>query len=787
MRILLISWYFPPGNDVAALRTGAMAEYLESAGHVVHVLTADRDHVDPSLKVPVADSKITRTRWFDVDHRKMMPRSEPDADAETTNAAATSARKMGGKLRTGAASFYYNLIHTPDRQVGWLPYAIAAGKKIIRRHGIDLIYASAPPFTGYLAARALGRRFSIPWIAEYRDGWSRYFYVPRPPWRQWIDEKMENRTLAGAAGIVAVAESWGEYYRKRFNKPTLAVPNGFDTHTLASGAVAQQPGEPVVITYMGVLYQGLRDPSLLYQALAQSRLDPSDIQLHYYGPSEDEVMPLARLYDVARFIRVKPRVAFAESVEIQRGSDVLLLLQAPVDERNVPAKLFEYFAARRQILGVGLDNGEPARLVNERNAGFYHSEPAAMAAKLRQWVEEKRRTGIVAPPPLDAVAGLSRIEQFAKLEEFVSRIGRQQPYQAPNVVVMRRTATKSMREPAHFGPHRPCVITTVDAEEEFDWLKPLSRESRKVDSMSEQHVLHRIYHRYDIVPMYFVTYPIVTQPEGSQFICECLRAGKCEVGSQLHPWVTPPYDEVVNAYNSFAGNLPEALEYAKLKTLTEAIVERFGARPTAYRAGRYGVGPNTAKALRALGYRVDSSVVPEFSYHHDGGPTFFGKPTRPYWLDAHKRMLELPLTSTYVGRLTGGAPPWLKFADGLFEDDERHTLSRALMARSGLLERIRLTPEGTRVSDAKRLVRALLKRGTRIFTLSYHTPSLVPGNTPYVRSAADRERFLDWFDEFYDFFCGELGGVPATVSEVYEMARSARADEVASVASTALP
>ena len=783
MKILLISWYFPPGNDVAALRTGAMAEYLEKAGHVVHVLTADRDHADASLIVPVAESRVTRTRWFDVDHRRTVPR----LDGEPAGAVLPPVKKKAGKLRSGASSFYYNLIHTPDRQVGWLTYAIAAGKQIIRRHGIDLIYASAPPFTGYLAAHALGRRFSIPWIAEYRDGWSRYFYVPRPGWRQWIDEKMENRALADTAGIVAVTESWAEYYRQRFGKPTVAIPNGFDAHTLASGTIAPRPDEPVTITYMGVLYEGLRDPSVLYQAIARSGLAPGDVQVHYYGPTEDEVMPLAKLHGVADFVRVMPRVTFTQSVDIQRTSDVLLLLQAAVDARNVPAKLFEYFAARRPILGVGLDNGEPARLISERKAGFYRSDPAAMAEQLRAWVDEKRRTGVVLPPPLDSVAGLSRAEQFDKLEEFISRVRKPELYQVPNVVVMRRAAASAKGQPANFNVQRPCIVTTVDAEEEFDWLKPLSRESRSVNSMSEQYVLHRIFYRYDVVPIYFVTYPIVTQHEGYAFLSECQRIGKCQIGSQLHPWVTPPYDEVVSAFNSFAGNLPETLEFAKLKTLTEAITDRFGVRPTAYRAGRYGVGPNTVKALRNLGYRVDSSVVPEFSYHHDGGPTFFGRPTRPYWLDAEKRVLELPLTSTYVGRLTGGAPPWVKFANGLFENDERHTVSRALMARSGLMERIRLTPEGTKVSDAKRLVRTLLKRGTRVFTLSYHTPSLVPGNTPYVRSPADRERFVDWFDEFYDFFLGELGGVPATVSEVYELARSTRADEITSSVSAALP
>jgi hypothetical protein len=171
------------------------------------------------------------------------------------------------------------------------------------------------------------------------------------------------------------------------------------------------------------------------------------------------------------------------------------------------------------------------------------------------------------------------------------------------------------------------------------------------------------------------------------------------------------------------------------------------------------------KTLAALGYRVDSSVVPEFSYHSSGGPTFFGRPTTPYWLDAGRQVLELPLTSTHIGRLADESRRHL--ANGLFENDARYALSRSLLARTGLMERIRLTPEGTDVSDAKRLVRALLKRGTRVFTLSYHTPSLQPGNTPYVRSRADRDRFIGWFEEFYEFFLGEVGGAPATINEIY--------------------
>jgi hypothetical protein len=80
------------------------------------------------------------------------------------------------------------------------------------------------------------------------------------------------------------------------------------------------------------------------------------------------------------------------------------------------------------------------------------------------------------------------------------------------------------------------------------------------------------------------------------------------------------------------------------------------------------------------------------------------------------------------------------------------------LARLGAVERIRLTPEGIRIEEAKRLVRHMKAAGHRVFVLTYHSPSLEPGNTPYVRNQADLAAFLRWLEEFYDFFTSEIGG-----------------------------
>jgi glycosyltransferase involved in cell wall biosynthesis len=771
MNILLITWYFPPGNDVAALRTGAMAKHLELRGHRVQVLTSDRFHSDSSLAVPVDESSITRTRWFDIDDRRMMPQPAERLVNNRKSPRRREPRSLFGKAYALAATTYYNLIHIPDRYVGWAPFAVATANRIVREQDIDLIYASAPPFTAYLVANAVARRQGLPWIAEYRDGWSRYLYAPKPGWRQWIDERMENHTLKSAAGIVAVTESWADYYQQRYGKPTAAVPNGFDAQMLCDGAVVPAPGRPVTITYVGFLYEGLRDPSALYQGIRLAGFLPDELEVNYYGPSEEEVFARAKEHGVADHVHVLPRVGFAESLAIQRQSDILLLLQAPGDPRNVPAKLFEYFASHRPILGVGLDSGEPARLINERGAGLYSSDPGVIASQLRAWIDEKRRTGAISATPESASVGLSREEQLDKVNTFIGTVAaggagvrRAKVHRIPRAVALARVPGRPSAD------DRPYLVTTVDAEEAFDWHQPLSRELHKVTSMREHEVLHRVFEKYKVVPTYFATYPIVMQDDGWQFLAECLKDCKCEIGTQLHAWVTPPFDEAVNAYNSFAGNLPELLEFAKLKALTDAIANRFDMQPTAYRAGRYGIGPNTVRLLNNLGYRVDSSVTPEFSFRGEGGPTFLGWPPAPYWLDDGRTMLELPLTSSCIGWLSGDVSYGRHLADRLFDGDKKFRVAKAFLARSRMMERIRLSPEGSSVSDARRLVRALLKRGINVFVMSYHSPSLIPGNTPYVRTLDDRARFLQWFDGFFEFFFGEIGGSPATVSEIYKLA-----------------
>jgi hypothetical protein len=92
--------------------------------------------------------------------------------------------------------------------------------------------------------------------------------------------------------------------------------------------------------------------------------------------------------------------------------------------------------------------------------------------------------------------------------------------------------------------------------------------------------------------------------------------------------------------------------------------------------------------------------------------------------------------------------------------------ARGAFARAGLLQRVALTPEDMPIGDALAAVRvAIEEEGQRLISFSFHSPSLVPGHTPYVRSRDDLARFWDWWRAMFGLL-GTLGVQPVGLDEI---------------------
>ncbi|MEM1051846.1 MAG: polysaccharide deacetylase family protein [Pseudomonadota bacterium] len=330
----------------------------------------------------------------------------------------------------------------------------------------------------------------------------------------------------------------------------------------------------------------------------------------------------------------------------------------------------------------------------------------------------------------------------------------------PNSMVVPPDArSKAVFEPT-FGQR---VLLTVDTEEEFDWNAPFTRDKHGLTHVNAIPRFQAFCEEIGAHPIYLVDWPIANNAQAAEVIGDATKRGKADVGVQLHPWVNPPFDEALTLQNSYAGNLPRDLERAKFMALRNCIEDAFGNPPLIYRAGRYGLGPHSADILKAGGIKIDTSVRPLFDYSAQGGPNYSRHPLTPYWVDQARSLLEVPMTAVHSGAMrllgdqlqrTGGHLPPLMGA----------------LARLGLLERIALTPEGVSAKEALRALDLAIGARLPLVVLSFHSPSLVSGFTPYTRNETEVEALYDWFTQIF----GELsraGVRSATVEQVIEAAQ----------------
>ncbi len=301
-------------------------------------------------------------------------------------------------------------------------------------------------------------------------------------------------------------------------------------------------------------------------------------------------------------------------------------------------------------------------------------------------------------------------------------------------------------------------MVTVDTEEEFDWNAPIDRDRHSLVSIPALRTFQEFCERFGVVPVYLIDYPVAQAPATIEAIGDAVAAGRAEVGVQLHPWVSPPLDEVVTEHNSYAGNLPHALECEKFRILRDELEQRFGRAPLIYRAGRYGLGPDTAAMLADHGIAIDTSVRAMFDYSGTGGPNYRDHPLRPYWIDRSRNLLELPLTTVFWG-------PLRQLGSLIYPHLWRAPAGRGMLSRAGLLERIPLTPEGVTAAEALRGIDIALDDGLPVLMLSFHSPSLAPGFTPYVRDAAELEQLYDWWRTIFGHFA-QRGVAPTCVADI---------------------
>ncbi|MCK4236731.1 MAG: glycosyltransferase, partial [Candidatus Krumholzibacteria bacterium] len=285
----------------------------------------------------------------------------------------------GGSTRSSGAFGWLRclggLFCVPDTYAGWLPFATRAAARLCRRERFDAVYSTSPPDSTHLAARKIARRFSIPWVADFRDPWiSLYLGDPPTVLHRRLHERMERRVVTGADRVL-VTTTWHEgMLREAYPACRVErIPNGYDEDDFIGIDGCSPPDRPFTILHCGMLTLGRTSrPFLEGLAIFLERQPEAAerVRVVFLGARESGNEEWVKRLGLGGSVVFRDNLPHSECIEMERESHVLLLLKHD-DERYgglVPGKLYEYMGAGRPILAVAPD-GEASDLVSRLRRG----------------------------------------------------------------------------------------------------------------------------------------------------------------------------------------------------------------------------------------------------------------------------------------------------------------------------------------------------------------------------------------------------------------------------------
>ena len=371
--VLMVAYHYPPIATAGTHRTLNFARELDRMGWKVTVVSSNdlgRHPLDPGLLKRIGD-RVRVRRAFSTDLVESLAgirgrmRGKTNGSGKTEGGgqeASTASRKPSGSTSSGSkgpgathrsfADFVSRCLKTPDSMLPFVAGAVWKALPEMLRHRPDVIYSSAPPFSGHLAAWCLKRLFAVPWVADFRDPWADNPFRKDMPYASLrrFDTCLENLVAESADVVLCNTPALEEAFRARY--PWLdrfrTLTNGFAPALLspdpdpAAMRFAEREA-PIRIVHTGEIY-GLRSPVALIRALGELGRDGTgvfeNLAFEFYGAvhDEDALKSLAAEEGVAKALGWMGRVDHRAALKHCREGDILLILGVKGDrpEMQVP-------------------------------------------------------------------------------------------------------------------------------------------------------------------------------------------------------------------------------------------------------------------------------------------------------------------------------------------------------------------------------------------------------------------------------------------------------------------
>lgn len=396
MKILIISYYFPPINSIASLRPYSWAKYWSQMGHEVTVLTASEAKKSNDLNI---DCSLFNMIRITNPLKNLMTPSITEGSIQI-NCQSQSKPTFLRKFKTFLQS---RGIMSTARMPDFNDVVIAKSVDAISSAQFDFIISTAGPYTEHLIAhKIMKKQKQAFWIADYRDLWTQnHIFKGLFPFT-WIEEYLEKKINHSADYITTVSQPLADQISHKYTIDNVAViENGFDTDD--TSAIAKEPywsDNKVRLVYTGVIYRGKQDPSPLLEAI--QIIDQSEyshllqkLEVIFVGGAKGDLHEFISKYGVDTWVKDHGFVSRDDALRMQRDAHGLIFLEfeAPGVDGILTGKLFEYLDSGTEILGIGVtDKNTPGKLIAESEQGRnFGTDSQKIATHLKNLLEKQSK------------------------------------------------------------------------------------------------------------------------------------------------------------------------------------------------------------------------------------------------------------------------------------------------------------------------------------------------------------------------------------------------------------
>jgi len=375
-KVLIITYYWPPGGGAGVQRWLKFTKYLPAFGWTPVIYTPLNGEMpvnDPSLEadVPSGTEIIRRPIWEPYALYKKFIGAGSD---DKINTGFLSEKEKPGVAEKISVWLRGN-IFIPDARCFWIKPSVKYLLSYLQTHPVDAIVSTGPPHSMHLIALQIARKTSIPWLADFRDPWTNIDYYKDLMLTGSSDRKhhrLEKSVVVNANSVVVIGKTMQKEFEKISGRKVEVITNGFDSDDIPE--VKATLSEKFTLSHIGTLVK-TRNPQALWNTLSalvkQNTEFASALELKLTGKVDISVR------NAIREAGLDPYTIYTEYLnhnlisEAQQRAVVLLLVlnDTPNAKGILTGKLFEYLSARRPILCIGPPDGDAAGLLNETGSG----------------------------------------------------------------------------------------------------------------------------------------------------------------------------------------------------------------------------------------------------------------------------------------------------------------------------------------------------------------------------------------------------------------------------------